>query len=74
MATRFRDALMKEGITADDVAKIEPGYVSSKQITELRMRPRWGNIAEHLGEKEPSAQTIAEIVRQMREQAVTPIR
>ena len=33
-----------------------------------------GNIAEHLGEKEPSAQTVAEIVRQMREQAVTPIR
>ena len=53
MATRFRDALMKEGITADDVAKIEPGYVSTQTLQNCACGPRWGNIAEHLGEKSP---------------------
>lgn len=61
-AGRFVDALQKAGIDWKGASKIEKGYISQSQI-EAGAQPRWGNIAEFLGEREPSMQTIGEIVR-----------
>jgi hypothetical protein len=71
MATRFVDAFRQRGVSSDQVDNMTEGYVSGKQI-EAGMTPRWGNVAEHLGEKVPSARTIKEIQRQMREAPAQP--
>ncbi len=65
MAQRFARALRDAGISPERVAKLSRGYVSDKQLA-AGMETRWGNIAELLGEKEPSMDTIAEIIQQMR--------
>ncbi len=67
-AQRFADALRESGIDPMGVRKIEKGYASPEQIQQ-GVTPRWGNIAEHLGEKEPSLDTVGEIIRQMGKRA-----
>lgn len=71
-AARFVEALQKYGIDAESAGQIEPGYVSQAQIQQ-GVAPRWGNIAEFIGEKEPSAATLKEISRQMRGKAVPTV-
>jgi hypothetical protein len=63
-AQRFVDALKTAGITKGQVASMEQGYMSPTQI-QAGATPRWGNLAEFLGEEAPSDLTVGQIMKMM---------
>ena len=64
-ASRFVEALQKTGISAEAAKEIEAGRLGPTAI-QGGATPRWGNIADFLGENEPSPTTIKEIMRQLK--------
>lgn len=63
-AQRFAQALHAQGIDPKDIMGIPAGRFSDSQISAGAM-PGWGNIADLLGEKMPSADTIHAIQQEM---------
>ena len=64
-AARFVEALQKSGISAEAAKAIEAGRLGPTAIQGGAV-PRWGNIADFLGENEPSDLTVKEIVKQLK--------
>ena len=59
-AQRFAQALHAQGIDASDIGNIPMHYATPTQIAQ-GASPGWANIAELLGEKEPSSETVGAI-------------
>lgn len=63
MAQRFAKTLYNEGkgMTATDLRDLETGY-TSQMMRDADVPYRWGDLADAMGEKMPSAGTVKEII------------
>lgn len=63
-AKRFAGAMSEKGVTAEIAEKMQAGRVSDAQIGK-GAPPRWGNLADFLGETEPNS-SVPEIIAELR--------
>lgn len=71
-AQRFARALHDQGIEPEDIRQIPIGRFSDAQIA-AGQSPGWGNIADLMGEKTPSADTIRVIGQEMKKLKATAL-
>lgn len=63
-AQRFAERMHERGVTSQDAAEMQAGRVSEAQIGQ-GVPPRWGNLADFLGENEPKT-SVPEIIAELR--------
>lgn len=63
-AKRFAEQMAAKGVTADIAEQMQAGRVSEAQIGQ-GAAPRWGNLADFIGETEPKS-SVPEIIAELR--------